>query len=211
MTPTTQKNKSHNQSLLVVDDDALVLATLADGLRDAGYNVVEASSGEEALALANKNEIDLAILDIRMPGMSGIEAARSLYDNRGIPFLFLSAFNDTATVSSAISEGALGYLLKPIDVDHMLPTIQTALTRSVDIKTLQNTKKNLTTALNQERDISIAIGIILANSSCNAIEAEQAMRKFARSHHLKMHDIALQILHAANNLKNLIQQITAIT
>ncbi len=207
MTPTTQKNKLHNPSLLVVDDDALVLATLAAGFRDEGYIVHEASSGEEAIAIANEYDIDLAILDIRMPGLSGIETASILYKTNAIPFLFLSAFNDAATVSQAVSEGALGYLIKPIDVDRMLPTIQTALNRSAEIKLLKKTKNNLANALNLERDISIAIGIILANSNHNTAEAENAMRNYARSHRLKMHDVARLVIDASDKLKTLINQI----
>ena len=207
MTTTAQKNRLHNPSLLVVDDDALVLATLATGFRDEGYTVHEASSGEEAIAIAKEHDIDLAILDIRMPGLSGIETASILYKTNAIPFLFLSAFNDAATVSMAVSEGALGYLIKPIDVDHMLPTVQTALNRSAEIKLLKTTKNNLANALNLERDISIAIGIIMANSNHHAADAEKAMRSYARSNRLKMHDVARLVIDASDKLKSLINQI----
>lgn len=208
MTNTKQKYKLHSATLLVVDDDALVLATLASGLREAGYNVIQASTGEEAIELANQQKIDLAILDIRMPGLSGIETARILFQNRAIPFLFLSAFNDTATVSQAIDEGALGYLVKPIDVNNMIPTIETALIRAIEINTLKSAEKNLATALNLDRDISIAIGIITANSNCNANDAEQAMRKYARSNRIKMHDVATRIIELSDNLTQLISEIT---
>lgn len=208
MTNTNQKYKLHNATLLVVDDDALVLATLASGLREAGYNVIQASTGEEAIELANQQKIDLAILDIRMPGLSGIETAKILNQDRAIPFLFLSAFSDTTTVSQAISEGALGYLIKPIDVNNMIPTIETALTRAIEINTLKSAEKNLATALNLDRDISIAIGIITANSNCNASETEQAMRKYARSNRIKMHDVASQVIQMSDNLTQLIGEIT---
>ena len=211
MTTTAQKNKLHNPSLLVVDDDALVLATLAAGFHDEGYIVYEASSGEEAISIATTHDIDLAILDIKMPGLSGIETASILYKTHAIPFLFLSAFNDAATVSQAVSEGALGYLIKPIDVDRMLPTIQTALNRSAEIKLLKKTKNNLANALNLERDTSIAIGIIMANSNYNAADAEKAMRNYARSSRLKMHDVARLVIDASDKLKTLINQIITST
>ena len=208
MSNRPDQNKSPNPTLLVVDDDALVLATLSAGLRDSGYTVLEAASGEDAIHLASNHDIDLAILDIRMPGLSGIETAKMIFENHAIPFLFLSAFNDTNTVSAAIQEGALGYLIKPIDVDKIIPTIETALIRSSEIKLLKSSQKNLTTALSQERDVSIAIGIIIANSNCNASDAEYALRKYARSNHLKMYDIAHQIIAAADKLKLLIAEIT---
>ncbi len=204
----TLQDKAHNSSLLVVDDDALVLATLSAGLRDAGYHVIEASSGTEALEIPDINTIDLAILDIRMPVLSGIETAKILYEEHTIPFLFLSAFSDSTTVAEAVNEGALGYLIKPIDVDSMIPTIETALTRSVEIKSLHSSKANLTAALNKDRDVSIAIGIIMANSSFDAIKAEKAMRNYARTNRIKMHDIAKQVIEASDRLKLLINSIS---
>lgn len=201
-------DKLHKPVLLVADDDALVLATIAAGLRDAGYTVFEASSGEEAIEIAASNNINLAILDIRMPGISGIETAKFIFDSYTIPFLFLSAFNDANTVADAINEGALGYLVKPVDVDNMIPTIETALSRSLEIKSLKSAEKNLSTALTQERDVSIAIGIILANSRCNAQDAENAMRRYARKNRIKMYDVARSVITAADNLNNLITEIT---
>lgn len=208
MTIPTQKNKLHSPTLLIVDDDILVLATIASGLRDAGYTVIQASSGEEAVDLSNQHAVNLAILDISMPGMSGIELAKLLYENNAIPFLFLTAFSDTATVSEAINEGALGYLIKPIDVVNMIPTIETALIRSSEINSLKCAEKNLATALHLDRDISIAIGIITANSNCNASDAEQALRKYARTNRIKMHDIAVKIIELSDNLTFLIGDIT---
>ena len=143
-----------------------------------------------------------------MPGISGIELAKILYDNNAIPFLFLTAFSDTTTVSEAINEGALGYLIKPIDVGNMIPTIETALLRSAEITSLKSAEKNLATALNLDRDISIAIGIITANSNCNASDAEHAMRKYARSNRIKMHAIAVKVIELSDNLTDLIGEIT---
>ena len=91
--------------LLLADDDRLILATLGQGLRAAGYAVTAVDSAQEALASAEQARFDLALLDIRMPGMSGIEAANQLRDRHGIDSLFLTAYGDEATVAQAVQGG----------------------------------------------------------------------------------------------------------
>ena len=116
--------------LLLVDDDGIVLATFGRGLKDAGYAVSIADNGEEGLRIASKEPpVDLAILDMRMPGLSGIETAHGL-KQLGIPSIFLSAYDDEACVKQAVAGGALGYLVKPVDVEKAIPTIEAALKRA---------------------------------------------------------------------------------
>ena len=137
--------------ILVADDDALVLATLSAGLRELGYTVSEASSGMEAVRICDEENPDLAILDMRMPGMSGIEAARQIVTTSRVPFIFLSAFDDADIVEQAIAEGALGYLVKPVSAPQIVPTIEAALSRSSDMDSLKQKEENLSAALNASR------------------------------------------------------------
>jgi two-component system, response regulator PdtaR len=125
------------ERLLVVDDDRLVLATLVSGLKSAGFDVVEADNGDDAILLARANPPDLALLDIRMQGKSGLDVARYLKANTDIPFMFLSAFNDAATVKEAAGYGALGYLVKPLDIRQVIPAIRAALARAVEMRGLR--------------------------------------------------------------------------
>ena len=90
--------------ILIADDDGLILAMLSQGLREQGYRVLEAENGDEAVALCRKEKPDLAILDNRMPGMSGIEAARQIFDTTQVPFMFLSAFDESEIVNDAIRD-----------------------------------------------------------------------------------------------------------
>ncbi len=122
--------------ILIADDDILILTTLSKGLRQAGYEVVAASSGEEAVRLGCL-EAPAAILDIRMPGIQGIEAAGLLREQAGVDSIFLSAYSDRDVVESATKEGALGYLVKPVDTHQLIPTIEAALERSADLQRLQ--------------------------------------------------------------------------
>lgn len=193
--------------LLIVDDDPLILATLTIGLAQAGYRILEANSGEKALALCQQHHPNLAILDIHMSGMSGIDTAKQIYQQFHIPFLFLSAVTEQNTVSSAVREGALGFLVKPIQLTQLLPSIETALVRAAEIESLHSQKEHLETALSQNRDVSIAIGIMVAHSDLNAVEAEAALRQYARKNRAKMADLAKHIIAAANQLNNIINHI----
>ena len=108
--------------ILVVDDDRLVLATLTHGLANAGYEIIDADNGDDAILLARKHRPDLALLDIRMEGMTGFDVAAYLRDSLGTPFMFLSAFSDEATVAQVKALGAIAYLIKPLDITQIVPS-----------------------------------------------------------------------------------------
>ena len=114
-------------TILVCDDDRLVLVTLSAALRSAGYSVIEAENGDEAILLARQYRPDLAVLDIRMDGKSGLDVAAYLRDYVGTPFMFLSAFSDEAFIRQAREFGAIEYLVKPIDIECMAPVVARAL------------------------------------------------------------------------------------
>lgn len=115
--------------ILVVDDDRLVLATLTHGLAEAGYTVIDADNGDEAILLAREQRPDLALLDIRMEGKSGFDVAAVLREKLHIPFMFLSAFADEATAAQVRALGALAYLVKPLDIGQIVPAVDAAFAR----------------------------------------------------------------------------------
>ncbi len=123
---------SRHATILVCDDDRLVLATLVHGLRSAGFDVLEADNGDDAILLAREHRPDLALLDMRMNGKTGLDVAAYLRDHVGTPFMFLSAFNDERIVREAVDFGALAYLVKPLDVRQIVPAVEAALARSRD-------------------------------------------------------------------------------
>lgn len=112
--------------ILVVDDDRLVLATLAHGLSQAGYDVIDADNGDDAILLAREHKPELALLDIRMEGKSGFDVAAYLREYCQIPFMFLSAFADEATIKQVKELGALTYLVKPLDIQQIVPAVEAA-------------------------------------------------------------------------------------
>lgn len=186
--------------LLLVDDDRLVLATLGEGLRHYGYQMTLASSGEQALALAESEPPDLAILDVRMPGMDGIETARHLRERRNIPYLFLSAYSDQGIVRDAVAQGALGYVVKPVDVAQLVPAIEASLGQAQALGMLREREAGVTRALNQGRETSTAVGIVMERYRLNREQAFELLRSRARAQRRKLEELAAELVDAADKL-----------
>ncbi|PPD49195.1 MAG: response regulator, partial [Methylobacter sp.] len=172
---TKSKNK-----ILLVDDDRLVLSTLALGLNAAGYKVNTAESVDDAEAtLASGDRPDLVILDVNMPGKNGLELAERLRSFDYIPFMLLTAYSDQKIVDHAANLGALGYLVKPVDFPHLIPAIEAALAQAAELRGLRSFTQQLQTALDGERDISIAIGIIMVQYRLSRKAAFDSLRNAA--------------------------------
>jgi response regulator NasT len=186
--------------LLLVDDDRLILATLSDGLLSAGYEVVTAASAAEALAHVSKDQFDLAVLDIRMPGMDGIELGRRLREHTSVPFVYLSAYGDTELVRDATEHGALGYLLKPLDIPQIVPTIEAALARAREIAGLKDSEGRLSTALTVEQKTRMAVGVLMERLKLERQAAFELLRQRARSERRKVIEVADEILAAVEML-----------
>lgn len=112
--------------ILVVDDDRLVLATVVHGLSQAGYQVIDTDNGDDAILLAREHKPELALLDIRMEGLSGFDVAEYLRQSSQTPFMFLSAFADEATLAQVKQLGAVAYLVKPLDIHQIVPAVEAA-------------------------------------------------------------------------------------
>jgi response regulator NasT len=179
--------------LLLVDDDLLILRTMARGLREAGYRISEAESAEEAMRICTETRPDLAILDIRMRGLSGLELGQWLGKHE-ISFLFLSAYDDPAFVREAREAGALGYLVKPLDVPRIIPSLETALARARDLAGLRESEEKLVAALQNSREISTAIGLLMERHGKSAEQAFEMLREQARGQRRKVLDVARAML-----------------
>jgi len=185
--------------VMVVDDDRLVLATLCAGLRQAGIEVIEADSGDEAILLARRHKPQLAILDMRMQGKSGMDVARYLAANTRTGFLFLSAFNDTATIEEANRLGALGYLVKPLDVKQIVPAVRAALAQ-----TANRSAPTPTVGMPRgARDEQVAIGILMERMRLDYDRALDALRNQARLEGASMEALATSMVEAANRLNSI--------
>jgi two-component system, response regulator PdtaR len=196
-------DKTNSTHILVVDDDRLVLASLARGLRNAGYRVSEASTGEDALEITARDRPDLALLDVRMPGMDGIELGSILAERNGVPFLYLSAYGQPDIVQQAASHGALGYLVKPLDISQILPSIETALSRSVERDRLRESEANLNSALAGKRETDLAIGLLMERRRLDRHQAFEMLRSHARSERRTIVDAARELVDSIEKINAL--------
>ena len=183
--------------VLLVDDDRPILMALADSMRRAGYAVSEAQSGQAALDLAKTTPFDIALLDVRMPGMSGLELAQALSQQTDLPFLFMSAHSEMDVVKDAAEYGALGYLLKPVTITQVAPAIEAALARAQELRKLRESEANLNVALASGRELNIAIGIVMERNRVDRQGAFDILRIHARSQRRKMSDVAEEFVKAA--------------
>jgi response regulator NasT len=196
----TRTEKAAQRHILVVDDDRLVLAALAEGLRAAGYRVTGTAGPEDAIGIAARDAPALALLDVRMPGMSGIELGRKLRDQGGVPFLFLSAYGDQEIVKQAAEEGALGYLVKPLDIQQIVPSIEAALARAAEIRKLRESEAQLNAALAGSREISMVVGLLMQRDRIDRTQAFELLRTSARAKRQSIAELAGELLKAAENL-----------
>lgn len=201
MKTTLNAPQNLKASILLVDDDRLVLCSFAEGLKSAGYDVLTAESADEAetLLMAGKRP-DLAILDVNMPGRNGLDLAERLSVLDRIPFMLLTAYNDEAIVEQAANSGALGYLVKPIDVPELIPSIEASLARAKDINDLRTNGDQLQHALSSERDISIAVGITMVQYRTDRSGAFEMLRKKARDERRRLSELSAEVIKASELL-----------
>jgi len=195
-----QETTASARKVLLVDDDRLVLATLSKGLERAGYAVQACASAEEAKRIIGLERPDIAVLDVRMPGQTGLDLARHLQEDLSVPFIFLTAYSEDEVVKQAVEQGALGYLVKPLDIPQLVPAIEAALARSTDIGKLRKTGQQLQTALNENREVSMAVGLLMERRLLNRQQAFEALRSSARSRRRKIAEVAEELLAAAELL-----------
>ena len=118
--------------ILIAEDETIIRLDLRGALEDAGYEVREARDGVEAVAVAREWEPDLAMLDVKMPILDGVEAARQIIAARPLPVVLVTAYSDRALVERAVGAGVFGYLLKPFRESEIVPSIETAWARHSD-------------------------------------------------------------------------------
>lgn len=199
MNPNTPP--SSKQSLLLVEDDRLILSTMISGLARVGFRVGTAESVDEAeIWLENNERPDLVILDVGMPIRSGLELTNRLNELNQIPFILLTAYSEQEVVHRANLSGAMGYLVKPVDITQLIPAIETAISRAQEIKALRVTKQQLQSALDSDRAVSIAVGIAMDQHLINHDEALKLLRNTARSQHVKLIELASNIINSRETL-----------
>jgi two-component system, response regulator PdtaR len=198
MAPVSKAVARHApQCILLVDDDPTMLETYAVSLRDAGYEVLQATDGVSALNICMTNAPQLAVIDYAMPGLSGIDLARQLVAQTEVPFLFLSVHADDTLVREAVAAGAMTYLVKPLHGAGLIPPVRTALERSREVLALRSEAQRMSAALKIDRSIGVATGLVMARFQLCQQDAFERLRRHARSQRVRLEEVAMQLLRAS--------------
>jgi DNA-binding response OmpR family regulator len=190
--------------ILVVDDDRLVLATVSHGLSQAGYEVIDADNGDDAILLARQHKPDLALLDIRMEGKSGFDVAAYLREYLHTPFMFLSAFADEDTVQQVRALGAVAYLVKPLDIGQIVPTVEAAFANlpsraGAPPKPAGASEQPLLPQAQNEL-VPMAVGVLMHRYSLQRGEAMRRLQKLAADENRTLADQAERLVEAVELL-----------
>lgn len=168
--------------ILVAEDETIIRLDLRKTLEAAGFQVCgEARDGEEAVALAATERPDVAILDVKMPKLDGIEAARRILAERPIPIVMLTAYGQDELVSRAVEAGVFGYLVKPFRDSDLLPAIRAARARHDELQALREEAESLAEALATRKVVERAKGLLMEREGLSEQEAFARLRRASQS------------------------------
>ncbi len=164
--------------ILIAEDETIIRLDLRDLLERAGFSVcAEARDGAEAVELARSQRPDLAVLDVKMPRLDGIEAARRILAEHPIPIVMLTAYGHDELVARAVEAGVFGYLVKPFREQDLLPAIRTARARHEELSALREQAESLADALAARKAIERAKGVLMEKEGLSEEEAFARLRK----------------------------------
>ena len=163
--------------ILIAEDETIIRLDLRAVLESAGFEVCgEARDGEEAVELARARQPDLAVLDVKMPRLDGIEAAKRILDDRPIPIVIVTAYGEQELVARAVEAGVFGYLVKPFRETDLLPAIETARARYEELAALREEAESLAEALAARKSIERAKGLLMQKEGLSEGDAFARLR-----------------------------------
>jgi two-component system, response regulator PdtaR len=164
--------------ILIAEDETIIRLDLRSLLERAGHEVVaEARDGRQAVELARQHEPELAIMDVRMPHLDGIEAAKSILAERPIPIVMLTAYGQEELVARAVEAGVFGYLVKPFREQDLVPAIATARARYEELAAVREEAESLAEALAARKAIERAKGVLMEKEGLTEAEAFERLRR----------------------------------
>ena len=181
--------------VVIAEDEAIIRLDLKETLQEEGYDVVgETGRGDEAVELVRKLEPDLAILDVKMPGLDGLAAAREISTEKKSAVLILTAFSQRDLIEQARDAGALAYLVKPFQRSELIPAVEIALGRHREMRALHDQTQSLEDQLETRKLVDRAKGILMDNHGMSENEAFDWIQKTAMNKRVKAKDIAEQVI-----------------
>jgi AmiR/NasT family two-component response regulator len=181
--------------VVIAEDEAIIRLDLKEILEEEGYEVVgETGRGDEAVTLVRDQKPDLAILDIRMPGMDGLSAAREITADRAAAVLILTAYSQRNLIEEARDAGALAYLVKPFQRSELIPAIEVALGRHREMRALEDEVNSLEEQLETRRLVDRAKGILMDDHGMKEADAFSFIQKSAMRERVTMRVLAQRVI-----------------
>jgi response regulator NasT len=181
--------------VVIAEDEAIIRLDLKETLEEEGYEVVgETGRGDEAVQLVRQHKPDIAILDIKMPGIDGLQAAREITTERGAAVLILTAFSQRDLIEQARDAGALAYLVKPFQRSELIPAVEVALGRFQEMRALEDEVKGLEDQLETRRLVDRAKGLLMDKHAMTENDAFSFIQKTAMRERTTMKSVAQRII-----------------
>lgn len=183
--------------VVIADDESVIRLDLKEMLQSLGYLVVgESGDGESAVNLARELKPDVVIMDIKMPGADGIEAARILTEERIAPVVLLTAFSQTELIEGAKAAGVVGYIVKPFREGELVPAIEVAMARFREFRELEQEIGDLRETLETRKLIERAKGILMDSQGLKEADAFRKIQKLSMNSRKSMKEVAEAIVLA---------------
>ena len=181
--------------LLIADDEEVVRRTLVEMCESLGHQVIaQAGNGQEAVEMAGLAGPDLVLLDIKMPVMGGLEAARAILEHSSVPIVIVTGHTDTSLINDAARVGVFSYLVKPITAERLLAAIATAQARFGDLQGLRGEVGDLKRSLDDRKLVERAKGVIMRDMKVGEQEAYRWLKRTSSQSNRKIADVARSIV-----------------
>lgn len=179
----------------LAEDEAIIRLDLRETLEEEGYTVVgDTGRGDEMLELVAATDPDVVILDIKMPGMDGIEVARRIARSHDAAVVILTAFSQRDLIDQAIEAGALAYLVKPFQRSELVPAVEIARARHREMRALTDQAQTLADRLEARKTIDRARGVLMDEAGLTEADAFRFIQQVAMNERASMVDVACQVL-----------------
>ncbi len=187
---------------VVAEDEALIRMDIVETLEEGGYEVVgEAANGEEAIAVTREQKPDVVVMDIKMPVMDGITAAETIVKERLAPVVLLTAFSQTELVERARDAGAMAYVVKPFTPADLLPAVEIARSRHVEIRALEVEIADINERMEIRKRVERAKGLLMEKMQLNEPEAFRWIQKTSMDRRLTMREVADAVIDQMGDKK----------
>lgn len=186
--------------IIIADNESIIRMDLKEMLEEAGHSVIgEAPNGVKAVDLARSHRPDLVIMDIQMPEMDGITAAKIISNEKIAPVLLLTAFSQKDIVEKAKDSGVLAYLVKPVKEANLFPAIEIAVSRFQEFAELEHELENVKNSLENRKILDRAKGILMDAYKLSETEAYRRIQQYSMSKRISIKEVAEAIIRAAKN------------